>query len=142
VKDSPFSPFRPLWCFLRCSLSLPCHMFAPSTPSRVAPRSRRSPARPAVVELYRRRLPFICEFVWLLFTWSANLPAPFFPFSYSQQRLHGLAGEADPPPSGAGRRGRPHLAPDLLGVCACFLSSCRACARTKWCPVGQSSMPR
>jgi hypothetical protein len=65
-----------------------------------------------------------------------------FPFSYTQQRLHGLAGEAYPPPSGADHRGRPRLAPDLLGVCACFLSSCRARAHTKWCPVQQSRAHR
>jgi hypothetical protein len=47
VKDSPFSPFLPLWCFFRRSLSLPCYRFAPSTPSGAAPRSRRSAARPA-----------------------------------------------------------------------------------------------
>jgi hypothetical protein len=65
----------------------------------------------------------------------ANHPAPF---SYAQQQLHGLAGEADPPPSGAGHRGRSRLAPDLLGVCPCFLSSCKARACTKWCHVRQS----
>jgi hypothetical protein len=48
--------------FLPASLSLPCHRFAPSTPSRVAPRSRWSAARPAVIELHRRLFPFVCEF--------------------------------------------------------------------------------
>jgi hypothetical protein len=82
--------------------------------------------RPAVVELGRRRLIFVCELTRLLSRGEQKPPRSFFSISCAQQRLHGLAGEADPHPSGAGRRGRPQLALDLLGVCACFLSSSRA----------------
>jgi hypothetical protein len=38
---------------------------------------------------------------------------------------HGLAGEADQPPSGAGCRGCPRHSPDPLGLLACFPTSCR-----------------
>jgi hypothetical protein len=54
-------------------------------------------------------------------------PPASFPFSCAQRRLRELAGEADPPPFGAGRRGGLCSLPNLLGMRASFPATCSTC---------------
>jgi hypothetical protein len=69
-----------------------------------------------------------------------NLPAPF-PFPSAQHRPRELADEADPPPSGAGHRGRPSFPTDPLGmlVCSPATSSTHLCS---FWPPGTPSQAR
>jgi hypothetical protein len=62
-----------------------------------------------------------------------NLPASF-PFSCAQRRPRKLVGEADPPPSGVGRRGGLCSLPELLGVRASFPTTCSTHAHLFWSP--------
>jgi hypothetical protein len=104
----------------RHSLSFPCTRTAPSRPEelRPCPPERRSSPPLLLITVVVSPSSPMNVFKPSLHG-EQNRPA-LFPFLCAQHRLHELAGEADPLPSGADRRGHCSLSPGSLGLCACF----------------------